>query len=71
MTRSEVNPVKWAHQSREFIDEVQVEFKKVSWPTEKETIAGTVSVIVVVIIIGIVLGIVDYGLSQLMGWILP
>ena len=66
-----MNPLKWAGQSREFVGEVQSEFKKVTWPTERETVAGTVSVAVVVAIVAVVLGVVDYGLSQLMSVILP
>jgi len=66
-----MNPVKWPGQGREFVGEVQSEFKKVTWPTERETVAGTVSVAVVVAIVAVVLGLVDYGLSQLMSVILP
>ena len=66
-----MNPVKWPGQGREFVGEVQTEFKKVTWPTERETVAGTVSVAVVVAIVAVVLGLVDYGLSQLMSVILP
>ena len=66
-----MNPGKWAEQSREFIGEVQGEFKKVTWPTERETLAGTVSVVVVVSIIAVALGLVDYMLSTIMAVILP
>ena len=66
-----MNPAKWAEQSREFIGEVQGEFKKVTWPTERETLAGTVSVVVVVSIIAVALGLVDYMLSTIMAVILP
>jgi len=54
----------WTDQSREFIGEVRVEFKKVTWPTQKETLAGTVSVVVVVSIMAVALGLVDWGLSS-------
>ncbi len=66
-----MNPFRWAHQSREFVGEVQVEFKKVTWPTEKETLAGTVGVVVLVVIIAVALGLVDYLLSTIMAVILP
>jgi preprotein translocase subunit SecE len=66
-----MNPSKWPNQSREFIGEVQVELKKVTWPTERETLAGTVSVIVVVMIVAAALGFVDYLLSSVMSLILP
>ena len=66
-----MNPGKWADQSREFIGEVQGEFKKVTWPTERETLAGTVSVVVVVSIVAVALGLVDYLLSTVMAVVLP
>jgi preprotein translocase subunit SecE len=66
-----MNPLKWAEQSREFIGEVQGEFKKVTWPTERETLAGTVSVVIVVSIVAVALGLVDYMLSTIMAVILP
>lgn len=65
------NPVKWTEDAREFVGEVQVEFKKVTWPTQQQTIAGTVSVVVIVVIITVVLGLFDWvlslGLSQVLG----
>ena len=60
------NPVHWAEQSRSFVNEVQVEFKKVTWPTQKETMAGTIAVIVLVAIIGLGLFAVDGALSWAM-----
>ena len=66
-----MNPTKWPTQSREFFGEVQGEFKKVTWPTEKDTVAGTVSVLVVVALVATALGLVDYALSVLMAAILP
>ena len=55
--------MQWAEQSRTFLGEVQVEFKKVTWPTQKETVAGTISVIVLVALIGLGLFAVDGVLS--------
>ena len=55
--------MRWAEQSRTFLSEVQVEFKKVTWPTRKETVAGTVSVIVLVALVGLGLFAVDGVLS--------
>ena len=65
------NPLQWVENSREFLNEVQVEFKKIAWPTQKETIAGTVSVIAVVGIIAVALAGVDWLLSVVMSQILP
>lgn len=57
------NPIEWADQSRTFLGEVQVEFKKVTWPSQRETVAGTIGVIVLVSIIGTALFLVDWLLS--------
>ena len=49
----------------QFLREVKTELKKVTWPTRKDTLAGTVVVLVAVFIIATFLGIVDSGLSAL------
>ena len=49
----------------QFLREVKVELKKVTWPTRKQTIGSTVVVIVLVMIISLFLGVVDIGLSSL------
>ena len=49
----------------QFLREVKVELKKVTWPSRKQTIGSTAVVIVVVIIISLFLGVVDMGLSGL------
>ena len=49
----------------QFLREVKIELKKVTWPTRKQTIGSTAVVIVLVLIISIFLGIVDVGLSSL------
>ena len=49
----------------QFLREVKVELKKVTWPSRKQTIGSTVVVIVLVIIVSLFLGIVDIGLSNL------
>ena len=51
--------------SAQFLREVKVELKKVTWPTRKQTLGSTVVVIVLVIIISLFLGLVDMGLSSL------
>jgi preprotein translocase subunit SecE len=65
------NPLHWAAQSREYLNEVQVEFKKVTWPTQKETVAGTVGVLFIVAIVSIGLFFVDWGLAWIMSTVLP
>ena len=41
------------------------ELKKVTWPSRKDTLSGTLVVLVAVFIIAIFLGLVDSGLSNL------
>jgi len=50
----------------QFLREVKVELKKVTWPTRKQTLGSTAVVIVLVMIISFFLGIVDLGLSHLL-----
>jgi len=49
--------------SIQFLREVKVELKKVTWPSRKQTVGSTVVVLVVVAIISLFLGVVDAGLS--------
>ncbi len=51
--------------SLQFLREVKVELKKVTWPTRKQTLGSTVVVIILVMIISLFLGLVDMGLSSL------
>ena len=51
--------------SIQFLREVKVELKKVTWPSRKQTMGSTVVVLVIVSIISIFLGVVDAGLSGL------
>jgi preprotein translocase subunit SecE len=56
--------------SVQFLREVKIELKKVTWPSRKQTIGSTVVVVVVVILISIFLGSVDIGLSSLIRTVL-
>jgi preprotein translocase subunit SecE len=49
----------------QFLKEVRYELKRVSWPSRKETLAGTVVVLIIVFIAAFFLGIVDIGLSKM------
>ena len=51
--------------SIQFLREVKVELKKVTWPSRKQAIGSTVVVIVLVMLISLFLGVVDIGLSSL------
>ena len=61
-----MNPLNWIRDTRVYLAEVQVEWKKITWPPQNEAMAGTVSVVAVVAIVTTVLGFVDYGLSMVM-----
>lgn len=54
------------HTSIQFLREVKIELKKVTWPSRKQTIGSTVVVIALVLLISLFLGAVDIGLSSLM-----
>ena len=56
--------------SLQFLREVKVELKKVTWPSRKQTVGSTVVVIILVTIISFFLGAVDIGLSSLVKLVL-
>jgi preprotein translocase subunit SecE len=47
----------------QFLREVKIELKKVTWPSRKQTLGSTLVVIILVMIISLFLGVVDAGLS--------
>ncbi len=51
--------------AKQFLREVKTELKKVTWPSRRDTLAGTAVVLVAVFIIALFLGIVDSGLARL------
>jgi preprotein translocase subunit SecE len=51
--------------AKQFLREVKTELKKVTWPSRKDTLSGTLVVLVAVFIIAIFLVIVDSGLSNI------
>jgi preprotein translocase subunit SecE len=53
-----------------FLKETRFELKRVTWPSRKETVAGTAVVLVIVLIVAFFLGIVDMGLSEVIKRIL-
>lgn len=57
--------------SVQFVREVKIELKKVTWPTRKQTMGSTAVVIVLVLIISIFLGLVDASLSKIVQMVLP
>jgi len=62
-------PAFWT-KAAQFLREVKIELKKVTWPSKKETMASTGVVIILVIIVSAFLGLVDVGLSSLIRLVL-
>jgi preprotein translocase subunit SecE len=60
----------WWGRSTQFLREVKVELKKVTWPSRKQTLGSTVVVLILVFIISAFLGLVDMGLSSLVRLVL-
>ncbi len=49
---------------KRYFKEVQLEFKKVTWPSRKELMASTIVVIIAIAVIAVILGIFDFLLSR-------
>jgi len=47
-----------------FLDEVNVEMRKVTWPSRKEIIGSTVALIIATLLISVFLGVVDLVLAK-------
>ncbi|MBN1841983.1 MAG: preprotein translocase subunit SecE [Deltaproteobacteria bacterium] len=54
----------------QFLREVRIELRKVTWPSKKDAMASTAVVIVLVFIVSAFLGLVDVGLSSLIRLVL-
>ena len=65
------NPGHWVSDGREFLLEVRQEFRKVTWPSQREYVGGTIRVVVIVSIVTLVLGVVDFALGHLLQWVVP
>ncbi len=61
--------VGWVERTKQFLYEVKVEFKKITWPTKRETLATTSAVISFSLFIAAYLGLVDIILSKLVQWL--
>jgi preprotein translocase subunit SecE len=65
------NPAVWVSDTKQYLVEVRTEFRKVTWPTQKEAVAGTIGVLVVVTLITAALSLVDLVLGQVMRFVVP
>ena len=66
----EWNPGTWVESSRQYLGDVRTEFRKVTWPSQREYVGGTIGVVVIVAILTLVLGLIDMGLGRIMELIL-
>ena len=62
----ERNPAVWIAATRQYLIEVRSEFRKITWPSQREYVGGTVGVVVIVAFLTVVLGLIDAGLAMLM-----
>jgi preprotein translocase subunit SecE len=67
----EWNPAIWVRDARQYVTDVHGEWRKLTWPTQREYVGGTIGVIVIVAIMALVLGLIDVFLGWVMQWILP
>jgi preprotein translocase subunit SecE len=57
--------------ARQYLLDVWAESKKITWPTQREYVGGTVGVVVIVAVMTLVLAVIDVGLGALMQAVLP
>ena len=67
----EWNPAIWVRDARQYVLDVRGEWNKLTWPTQREYVGGTIGVLVIVAIMALVLGVIDVALGWAMQWILP
>ena len=60
------NPAAWIAQARQYLIDVRSEFRKITWPNQREYVGGTVGVVVIVAFLTLVLGLIDAGLAKVM-----
>jgi len=63
------NPAIWISDGRQFATEVRTEFKKITWPSQKEAVGGTIGVVVIVIVVTLALSVVDALLGKVVQFV--
>ena len=58
-----MNPLSWPEQTRAYVGEGQIEFKKVTWPTREELIETTKRITLLAVAIGVLIGLMDWLLQ--------
>jgi len=59
-----------AQELKTFFEEAQVELKKITWPSRKETYQTCAAVMVLVLVMSLFLGLVDLGFSKIIETVL-
>ena len=54
-----------AQELKVFFEEAQVELKKITWPSKKESYTTCVAVMILVVVMSLFLGVLDLGLSKI------
>ena len=55
---------------RQFLIDAKTELMRVTWPSQKQTMASTLVVIMIAFVMAIYFGIIDFGLAKLIKLIL-
>jgi preprotein translocase subunit SecE len=53
-------------QVREFLEAVQAEMKKVTWPTKPELLKATRMIVIVSLVLGVAIGLLDWMLQKIL-----
>ena len=56
----------WIDGGRQYVADVQAEFKKITWPSQQEYVSGTIGVVIIVAFLALILGLIDFALAELM-----
>jgi preprotein translocase subunit SecE len=59
----ERNPAEWFAATRQYLLDVRSEFRKITWPNQREYVGGTVGVVIIVAFLTVVLGVIDAVLA--------
>ena len=59
----ERNPAAWVSTARQYLLDVRSEFRKITWPNQREYVGGTVGVVIIVAFLTVVLGVIDAVLA--------
>ena len=56
----------WIDGGRQYLTDVQAEFKKITWPSQQEYVSGTIGVVIIVAFLALILGVIDFALAEIM-----